>query len=188
VENSPSIQQSGTNTPALKRIRALSRRPEREPLHCRLRELPRAHGDRRYRYRDDRRRVWQLRDVSGSLNVLVCQRGLSGDGRPATDATLNYPESVALDPSGNLVIANTINHRIRWVDALSGLIYTNAGNGQNGFSRDEGPALAAEISFPVSVAVDRSGRVYFANEHNNRIRLLTPLTSQFRLFRKRPRR
>jgi sugar lactone lactonase YvrE len=122
------------------------------------------------------------------LNVLVCQSGFSGDDGPATDATLNYPESAALDASGNLFIADTINHRIRWVDALSGFIYTIAGNGQNGFSGDEGSALAAEISFPVSLALDRSGRVYFADENNNRIRLLTPVTSQFRLSRQRPRR
>jgi sugar lactone lactonase YvrE len=122
------------------------------------------------------------------FNVLVCQSGFSGDGGPARDATLNYPASAALDLSGNLYIADTINHRIRWVAASSGLIYTIAGNGVNGFSGDEGPALTAEMSFPVSVAVDQSGRVYFADENNNRIRVLTPVASQFQLFRQRPRR
>jgi sugar lactone lactonase YvrE len=122
------------------------------------------------------------------LNVLVCQSGFSGDGGPAMDALLNYPSSVALDPAGNLYIADTINHRIRWVDAASGFIYTIAGNGQNGFSGDEGPALAAEFSFPASIALDRSGRVYFADENNNRIRVLTPVASIFDLFRRGPRR
>jgi hypothetical protein len=122
------------------------------------------------------------------FNVLVCQGGFSGDGGPAMDATLNHAQSVALDLSGNLYIADTINHRIRWVDASTGLIYTIAGNGVNGFSGDEGPALTAEISFPASVAVDQSGRVYFADENNNRIRVLTPVASQFQLFRPRPRR
>jgi hypothetical protein len=78
--------------------------------------------------------------------------------------------------------------RIRWVDASSGLIYTIAGNGVNGFSGDEGPALSAEISFPTSIAVDQSGRVYFADENNNQIRVLTPVASQFPLFRRSPRR
>jgi len=122
------------------------------------------------------------------LNVLVCQSGFSGDDGPATEATLNYPSSVALDPAGNLYIADTVNHRIRWVNAESGFIYTIAGNGQNGFSGDGGPALAAEFSFPASIALDQSGRVYFADENNNRVRLLTPVTSEFRLFRQRPRR
>jgi hypothetical protein len=122
------------------------------------------------------------------FNVLVCQGGFSGDGGPARDATLNHAQSQALDLSGNLYIADTINHRIRWVDASTGLIYTIAGNGLNGFSGDEGPALTAEIGFPASVAVDQSGRVYFADENNNRVRVLTPVASQFQLFRQRPRR
>jgi DNA-binding beta-propeller fold protein YncE len=122
------------------------------------------------------------------LDVLVCQSGFGGDGGPATEAILNYPSSVALDPAGNLYIADTINHRIRWVNAESGFIYTIAGNGQNGFSGDGGPALAAEISFPASIALDQSGRIFFADENNNRIRVLTPVTPQFRLFRQRPRR
>jgi hypothetical protein len=122
------------------------------------------------------------------FNVLVCQGGFSGDGGPARDATLNYAQSVALDLSGNLYIADTINHRIRWVDTSSGLIYTIAGNGVNGFSGDDGPAVTAEISFPASVAVDQSGRVYFADENNNRIRVLTPTTATFHLLRQTPRR
>jgi sugar lactone lactonase YvrE len=122
------------------------------------------------------------------FNVVVCQSGFSGDGGPATDAALNHAQSLALDRSGNLYIADTINHRIRWVDASSGLIYTIAGNGVNGFSGDGGPASEAEISFPAGVAVDRSGRVYFADENNNRIRVLTPVASEFQLFRPRPRR
>ena len=122
-----------------------------------------------------------------AINVLVCQSGFSGDGGLARDAALNYAQSVALDLGGNLYIADTINHRIRWVDASSGLIYTIAGNGANGFSGDQGPALTAEISVPVSVAVDQSGRVYFADENNNRIRVLTPVASQFHLFRQGPR-
>jgi len=122
------------------------------------------------------------------FNTLVCQGGFRGDGGPATDAALNYPESVASDLSGNLYIADTINHRIRWVDATSGLINTIAGDGVNGFSGDEGPALTAEISFPVSVAVDQSGRDYFADENNNRVRVLTPVASPFHVLRPGPRR
>jgi sugar lactone lactonase YvrE len=110
------------------------------------------------------------------LNVLVCQSGFGGDGGPAKDATLNYPAAVALDDDGNLFVADTINHRIRRVDASTGLIHTIAGNGVSGFRGDGGPALAAEITFPTGIAVDSSGKVYFADESNNRIRVLTPVT------------
>ncbi len=121
------------------------------------------------------------------FNVLLCPSGFSGDGGPAMGATLNYAESVALDLGGNLYIADTLNYRIRWVDVSSGLIYTIAGNGVNGFSGDKGPALNAEISLPVSVAVDQSGRVYFADENNNRVRVLIPVASKFHVLGRRTR-
>jgi trimeric autotransporter adhesin len=108
------------------------------------------------------------------LNDITCQGGFGGDGGLATHATLNHAEAAALDEYGNLYIADTINHRIRRVEASTGIIYTIAGNGVNGFSGDGGPATAAEISFPTGLAVDRSGKIYFADENNERIRVLTP--------------
>jgi len=121
------------------------------------------------------------------FNVQVCQGGFFGDGGPATDAGLNHAQNAALDQNGNLFITDTINHRIRRVDAQSGVINTVAGNGINGFSGDGGSAVAAEISFPVGIAVDRTGKVYFADEANNRIRVLTPparSTTEFRVSRR----
>ena len=103
--------------------------------------------------------------------VTVCQGGFGGDGGPAKDATLNHADAAAFDAEGNLYIADTSNHRIRRVDAATGIIYTIAGTGVSGFSGDSGPAQAAEITFPAGIAVDRSGRVYFSDENNHRIRL-----------------
>lgn len=124
--------------------------------------------------------------VAPAMSVTVCHGGFSGDGGPATKATLNYPNAVALDEDGNFYIADTINHRIRRVDASTGFIHTIAGTGVSGFSGDGGPALAAEITFPAGIAVGRWGRVYFADESNNRIRMLTPVAPQPYLFRPRP--
>lgn len=121
------------------------------------------------------------------FHTMVCSSGFAGDGGPAKTATLNHAAALAMDDNGNLYIADTINHRVRKVDASTGLIHTIAGNGVNGFSGDGGPALAAEISFPVSIAVDRSGKVYFADESNNRIRVLTPAVPQLSPFRRGPR-
>src|SRR5215472_11867038 len=101
---------------------------------------------------------------------------------------LNHAAAVALDSGENLYIADTINHRIRLVHASTGLIYTIAGNGRKGFSGDGGPALAAELSFPSGIAVDRSGRVYFSDQGNNRIRVLTPVTTQPHRLGPRPER
>jgi len=120
-------------------------------------------------------------------SVTVCQGGFGGDRGPAKDATLNHAEAAAFDAEGNLYIADTINHRIRRVDASTGIIYTIAGNGVSGFSGDGGPADAAEITFPTGIAVDRLGKVYFADENNHRIRVLTPATPRPPHFRAEPR-
>jgi hypothetical protein len=122
------------------------------------------------------------------FGITVCQGGFVGDGGPARNAMLNYAVSVALDAAGHVYIADTINHRIRLVDAPTGIIYTIPGNGVNGFNGDSGPALAAEISFPTGIAVDRSGRVYFSDENNHRFRMLTPVASPINRFRLSPRR
>ncbi|HEY4089098.1 MAG TPA: hypothetical protein VGM43_24380 [Bryobacteraceae bacterium] len=107
--------------------------------------------------------------------VTVCQGGFVGDGGPAVNASLNHASSVALDQQGNLYIADTLNHRIRKVDAATGVISTIAGTGVDGFSGDDGPALSANISMPTGITADQSGNIYFADENNNRIRMLVPV-------------
>jgi sugar lactone lactonase YvrE len=118
-----------------------------------------------------------------AFNAAVCQGGFGGDGGPAKNATLNHAAAVALDAGGNLYIADTINHRIRRVDVSTGIISTIAGNGLNGFSGDGGPAIAAAISFPAGIVVDGSGRVYFADESNHRIRVLIPVAPRSHPFK-----
>jgi hypothetical protein len=95
--------------------------------------------------------------------------GYSGDGGPATEAMLSYPRGVAVDASGNIYIADLYNHRIRKVDT-SGIITTVAGNGDEGYSGDGGPATEAMLDFPFGVAVDASGNIYIGDTHNYRIR------------------
>src|SRR5579859_6044781 len=76
-----------------------------------------------------------------------------GDGGPATSAPLT-PAGVAVDASGNIFIADTGNNRIRKVSA-AGMITTVAGNGNNSFSGDGGPATSATLANPFGVAVNR---------------------------------
>jgi sugar lactone lactonase YvrE len=124
---------------------------------------------------------------SGPLGVLVCRGEYAGDGGPATSARLNYASAVAVDIDGNLYIADTMNHRIRRVDASTGMIRTIAGVGVSGFSGDGGAALAAEITTPAAIAVDYAGKVYFADEGNGRIRVLTPVAPKQYASRRIPR-
>jgi uncharacterized protein (TIGR03437 family) len=95
--------------------------------------------------------------------------GFSGDGGAATAASLNDPQGVAVDASGDLYIADKANYRVRKVSA-SGVISTFAGNGIEAFAGDGGPATSASLSTPTGVAVDASGNLYIADENNLRVR------------------
>jgi sugar lactone lactonase YvrE len=102
--------------------------------------------------------------VAGNGNA-----GYSGDDVAATDASLAYPNGVAVDAAGNLFIADSSNSRIRKVDT-HGIITTVAGNGNAGYSGDNGAATNASINYPFSVTVDGAGNLFIADYYNYRIR------------------
>ncbi len=95
--------------------------------------------------------------------------GFSGDGGPATAATLRNPRGLALDTLGNLYIADFLNHRIRKVDS-AGNITTVAGNGTSAFAGDGLAAVNASLFGPWGVAIDNEATLYIADTNNNRIR------------------
>ncbi len=103
--------------------------------------------------------------------------GYGGNGGTAAGALLDLPSSVALDSSGNLYIADTLNHVIRKVNAgtagVGGTITTIAGNNQNGYAGDGGPATQAELYNPEGVAVDTAGNIYIADTRNHCVREVT---------------
>jgi sugar lactone lactonase YvrE len=96
--------------------------------------------------------------------------GYNGDNILADTAQLNLPIGVAVDASGNIYIADYANNRIRKVTVSTGIITTIAGNGNYGFSGDNGLAVNAQIYGPYGIALDNSGNVYIADVNNNRIR------------------
>ncbi len=85
--------------------------------------------------------------------------GASGDGGPATAASIGQALGLGTDPAGNLFIADFTSHRVRRVDAATRVITTVAGTGVPGFSGDGGPARTAQLSSPASVATDGRGNV-----------------------------
>jgi uncharacterized protein (TIGR03437 family) len=95
----------------------------------------------------------------------------SGDGGPATSASLGYPSELAVDAAGNLYIATAWFH-VRKVSP-DGIIKTVAGNGDWGYSGDGGAATGASVS-PSGVAVDSAGALYIADFGSNRIRKVSP--------------
>lgn len=98
--------------------------------------------------------------------------GFSGDGGPAIQAEMNYPNKVAIDPAGNVYIPDYHNQRIRKVTP-TGIISTFAGTGTFGYSGDGGPALNAEIAYPGSIVMDDAGNLYYG-DYNDVIRKIDP--------------
>ena len=97
----------------------------------------------------------------------------SGDGGPATQASLNSPWRLALDGAGSLYVADRNNYRIRRISS-AGIITTVAGNGISGFLGDGGPATSASLVDPLAVAVDAAGNLYIADKDGCRIRRVSP--------------
>jgi uncharacterized protein (TIGR03437 family) len=97
-----------------------------------------------------------------------------GDGGQAATASLNYPRGVFFDASGNVLIADSINNRIRMVTE-NGVIRTIAGNGLFGDAGDDGPAAQALFRYPRAVISNGAGGYLVLDTDNHRIRQLTPV-------------
>lgn len=102
--------------------------------------------------------------------------GFNGDSTAATVAELQVPSGVAIDQVGNIFVADTFNHRVRRVDAVTGVITTVAGNGAAGFAGDGAIATAAQLNFPLDLAIDESGNILVADSLNNRVRRVDAIT------------
>jgi len=116
-------------------------------------------------------------------------QGYSGDGGPALQAQIYYPQAVAADLAGNVVIADEGNNRVRVVAASTGGfygqpmtardIYTVAGTGRFGYSGDGGAGTKARLGLPFGVAADHAGNVLIADAENERVRVVAATTGRF---------
>ncbi len=97
--------------------------------------------------------------------------GNGGDGGPAAQAQLNTPQGLAVDSTGNVYIADTLNQRVRRVGA-DGTITTVAGGGEAGYAGDGKPGREAKLSLPTGLAIGFSDTLFIADTGNNVIRQL----------------
>jgi DNA-binding beta-propeller fold protein YncE len=95
--------------------------------------------------------------------------GLSGDGGPATNARLNQPHSIQLDTEGHLYICDIANHRIRKVDAKTGIITTFAGTGSKAVTPDGAPISGTPLNGPRAIDFDRNGDLWLALREGNAV-------------------
>jgi trimeric autotransporter adhesin len=126
--------------------------------------------------------VYKFNMLDGTSSI-VAGNGIydySGDGGPATDASLNDVTGVYVDDTGNIYISEYDDSRIRKVDNGTGIITTIAGTGNNGYSGDNGPMLQADLHYPMGIISDGKGNLLVCDNQNSRIRKIAPLSTEWK--------
>jgi sugar lactone lactonase YvrE len=115
-------------------------------------------------------------DRSGKIRTVAGtgKPGNSGDGGDARQATLNGPKHLCVDPDGNVLIADTENHRVRIYRPGDGTIDNIAGTGRKGTKGLGGPPQDAELNQPHGVTVGPGRILYISDSSNNRILKIVP--------------
>lgn len=136
----------------------------------------------------------RIRRVDAETGIIttvagIGRRGMSGDGGPAIEAQIANPDGIAVAGDGTIYFTDSENHRVRKVDATTGIITTVAGLGYRevetssaeyhlpadkggGFSGDGGPAADAMLLSPGAVVFGPDGKLYIADTGNDRIRVI----------------
>jgi sugar lactone lactonase YvrE len=117
-------------------------------------------------------RIRKVDLASGIITTIagISTAGAGGDNDLARKAMLDRPVALTLDAKSNLYLADAGSHRVRRIDAVTGIITTVAGAGIQGYGGDSRSALSALLDSPEGLAVDTSGNLYLSDTHNQRIR------------------
>jgi DNA-binding beta-propeller fold protein YncE len=95
--------------------------------------------------------------------------GFGGDGGPATAALFSQPHSLALDRDGNIYVCDIANHRVRKIDAKTGIITTFAGTGEKTPTPDGAPFAKAPLRGPRAIDFDADGNMWLALREGNMV-------------------
>ncbi|MCU1224912.1 MAG: repeat containing protein [Edaphobacter sp.] len=123
-------------------------------------------------------RIRKITTSTGTITTIAGNgiQGFSGDNGSAISASIDSPTGIALDPSGNLYLADTHNHRIRKITSATGIITTIAGSTATGYSGDNASATTATLALPRGLTIDAAGNIYLADTANHRIRRIDATT------------
>lgn len=123
-------------------------------------------------------------DAAGVIDTMAGNGALafSGDGGPADHAQMFSPSAVTVARSGDVLIADQSNHRVRRVDAQTGVITTVAGNGKVGFGPTGGPATEASLYLPAGVALDSQENIYISDWGNSVVLRVDAVTNVVEVY------
>jgi Secretion system C-terminal sorting domain len=113
----------------------------------------------------------RIRKVNAATGIVTTiagngTAGYSGNGGPATNASINDPMGIAVDTLGNVYFSDFNNNCVRKI-STSGIITVYAGTASvSGYTGDGGQATAAKLISPVGLAYDRAGNLYIADNGN----------------------
>lgn len=151
----------------------------RQPFHCELDAQDNLYiaeaGNHCIRKVD--RKTGKIATVAG-----CGKKGYSGDGGPATKATMHEPYAVAVDDANNLYIVDRLNAVVRKVDGKTGIITTIAGNGKKGASVDGQLATQSSLREPNDCCLDGKGGLLIADVQDWRIRRVDLMTGRLTTF------
>jgi len=117
--------------------------------------------------------IWEVSNNAVNPPIVgTTSPGSAGDDGPATLATIYQVRGLAIDPGGNLYIADAGSANVRIVNP-SGQIFTFAGNGVSGYAGDGGPATSASLISPAGVVADSSGNIYISDYGTHTVREVT---------------
>jgi hypothetical protein len=128
----------------------------------------------------DQNMIRRISAVTGVITSVAGQTsaGYSGDGGLAVAARLNRPGGLSVDGSGNLYVADTLNHAIRKIEASTGIITTVAGvPGSAGYSGDGGGARSATLNQPLGIVLNGAGDLYISDTANHVIRKVSAVNN-----------